>query len=533
MAKKMRLLVLPIVLLITLLSSTVFAHFEESESGSSTDDGSLSFKGKLPKSNQVTLIHDTHFHGNFGDANNPENIANYFGLINKIRSEKPNSLMLGNGDDLASSILSSVFKGQHMIDAFNAGGLDVNTFGNHDFDMGPDILLEMVSQSNFNWVSANIVDKRTGEVFGKEVGASSFVIKNVNGVNIGFTGLINEEAPEITSMGENAIVLKPADAMKAIIPKMKGAGADIIVVLSHLASPVAEQLAADVKGIDVIVGDHAAFSYEQPKVINNTILSFVGDEFTYLGILDLTVGVNGKITNFSFKRLTLAEEAAKTGFKPDAAVKAVMDNYVSKLDSELNVVIGSTTVPLDARKSVVRTQESALGNYLADSFKRYTKSDIGLINGGGIRSDKVFEPGDITKKMVLEILPFSNILVKIEVTGQVVVDALENSVSQLEGQAGRFLQVSGVTFTFDSTKQVGSRVSNVLVNGQPIDLTAKYTIGLPSFMADGGDGFSMFKSAPRLIDASSGPIDANLIMDSITNDQTISPKLEGRIVEVK
>ncbi len=533
MAKRMRLLILPWFLLVILLSTTVLAHSGGSgEPAPVSGEKGVLFKGHLPKSKQITLIHDTHFHGNFGDAKKPENIANYFGLINHIRGEKPNSLMLGNGDDLASSILSSVFKGKHMVDAFNAGGLDVNTYGNHDFDMGPEVLLEMVSQSEFNWVSANVVDKRTNEVFGKESGASSFVIKNVNGVKVGITGLINEEAPEITSMGEYAIVLKPADAMKAIFPKMKRAGADIVVVLSHLASPVAEQLALDVKGIDVILGDHAGFSFEQPKVINNTILSFVGDEFKHLGVLDLTVGVNGKVTDFSFNRLTLTEEVLKEGFQPDMKVKATMDEYVSKLDSELNVVIGSTTVPLDARKSIVRSSESALGNYLADSFRRYANSDIGMINGGGIRSDKILEPGDITKKMVQEILPFANILVKIEVTGQVVLDALENSVSQIENGAGRFLQVSGITFSFDLTKAAGSRVSNVLINGQQVDLAAKYTIALPNFTANGGDGFSMFESAPRLIDASSGPIDANLIMDTIKRDQIISPVIEGRILKI-
>lgn len=487
----------------------------------------------LPKTNQVTLIHDTHFHGNFGNPAKAENIANYFGLINDIKAEKTNALMLGNGDDLASSILSSVFRGQHIIDAFNAGGLDLNTYGNHDFDMGPDVLIEMVEKSNFTWISANVVDKRTNEVFGKEVGAASFVIKNVNGVNIGFTGLINEEAPEITSMGDNAIVLNPAEAMTTIIPVMKAAGADIIVVLSHLSSPVAEQLANDVDGIDVIVGDHAGFSYEQPKLINNTILSFVGDEFKHLGVLDLFIDEEGKIADFSFNRLTLKDEVAKEGFQADENVKAIMDNYVSQLDSELNVVIGTSTVELDARKSVVRTQESALGNYIADAFKNYANADIGLIGGGGIRSDKVFEAGDITKKMAQEIMPFSNVVVKIEVTGQTVVDALENGVSQLENQSGRFLQVSGVTFSFDASQAIGSRVSNVLVGGQPIDLEANYTIALPNFTANGGDGFSMFESAPRLLDEGAGPIDVNVLIDTIKKDQTISPVIEGRITEIK
>jgi 2',3'-cyclic-nucleotide 2'-phosphodiesterase (5'-nucleotidase family) len=487
---------------------------------------------KLPKGKQITLIHDTHFHGNFGDPKKAKNVANYFGLINQIRAEKKHSLMLGNGDDLASSILSSIFRGEHIIDAFNAGGLDVNTFGNHDFDMGPEVLAEMVKKSKFNWVSANVVDKRSNEVFAKEEGANSFVIKNLNGVKVGITGLINEEAPEITSMGENAIVLSPVNAMNAIIPKMKNAGADIIVVLSHLSSPVAEDLAAKVNGIDVILGDHAGYSYEQPTIVNNTILSFVGDEFTHLGVLTLSIE-GTEIKDFGFIRYTLEEEVEKEGFQSDAKVQTVMDTYTSKLDEELNVVIGQNLTVLDTQKSTVRTQEAAIGNYIADTLKAYTNSDVALVNGGGIRSDLVYEPGDITKKMVQSILPFTNYVVKLEVTGDQIVKALENGVSQIENGAGRFAQVSGITFSFNATLPAGERVSEVKVNGEAIDLTKKYTLATADFLANGGDGYESFVDAPKLLDKDAGPLLSQLIMETIAAEKTIAPEVEGRIVEVK
>lgn len=486
-----------------------------------------------PEESRITLLHDTHFHGNFGDEDGAENIANYFGLVEQIRSEKPDALMVGNGDDLGSSLLSSVFGADPIVEAFNAGGLNYNTFGNHDFDMGPDVLTEAVEESDFTWVSANVIDDRTDDVFASEAGAESFILHDVNGVQVGITGLVTEDAPHITSMGDYAKVLNPEEAMEAIIPEMNDAGADIIVILSHLDSPVAEELAANVDGIDVILGDHAAFSNEQPVEINDTILSFVGDEFTELGELDLYVK-DGEISNFNFVRHSLENVVAEEGFTPQAEVQKLMEDYYGQLDEELNEVIGENTTDLDTRRAVIRTSETGVGNYFADSVRADMDADIGFLNSGGIRSDTLYEPGGITRRMVQEILPFTNFVVKIEVTGAEVIQALEHGVSDLESTAGRFPQISGMSFSFDTAKDVGDRVFNVQINGESVDLTETYTIGTVDFIAGGGDGYAVFADAPVLIDANAGPLLSTLIMETVEADQVISPEIEGRITrEVK
>lgn len=475
-----------------------------------------------------TIIHDTHFHGNFGNPKEPNNIANYFGIANKIKAEKPNSIFIGNGDDLGTSVISSTFQGQPIIDAFNAGKLDVDTYGNHDFDMGPDQLTKLVKSSHFPWVSANVLDKRSGDVFAKEAGAKRFIIKELNGVKIGITGLINEEAPQITTMGPNAIVQNPVEAMKKIIPEMKNAGAQFIIVSSHLASPDARIVAEKVDGIDLIVGDHAAFAYDSPEKIHNTLLWFIGDEFTYLGEININFQ-NGKLADFNYHRYALKTDVQKEGYQPDPNVKAVVDTYTEKLGKELEVQIGSTQTAIDVMKASQRKMETAMGNLVADAVKNYTKSDIAIINGGGIRADRVFPAGPLTKRDIMDAMPFTNYVVKLEITGDQLYQALENGVSQIEKGAGRFPQVSGIEYDFNQKLPPGTRVMNVKVNSQPLNRSALLSLATIDFVAEGGDGYDVLKGSKLLLDKNAGPLLSKVVADYIEQKGTIAPKVEGRI----
>jgi 2',3'-cyclic-nucleotide 2'-phosphodiesterase (5'-nucleotidase family) len=521
------------VIVSTLLFSLPAPLFAHSDGASLAQDpqfvGSTYEKANHPLAQTTfSIIHDTHFHGNFGDPKAPNNIANYFGIANKIKAAQPNSIFVGNGDDLGTSVISSTFQGQPIVDAFNAGKLDVDTFGNHDFDMGPDQLTKLIKNSQFTWVSANVVDKRTNDVFGKEAGAKRFIIKEVNGVKIGITGLINEEAPQITTMGENAKVLNPVVAMKAIIPEMKAAGAQFIIVSSHLTSPDARVVAKEVDGIDLIVGDHAAFAFDSPEKVNNTMLWFIGDEFTYLGEINFNFK-DGKIADFNYHRYALKTDVAKEGITPDPNVKAVMDKYNGMLAQELNVQIGSTTTELDVMKASQRKMETAMGNLVADAMKDYTKADVAMINGGGIRAERIFPVGPLTKKDIMDALPFTNYVTKIEVTGNQLYQALENGVSQIEDNAGRYPQVSGIQYTYNPKLIPGARVVDVTVNGKKLDPKAIYSLAVVDFMAGGGDGYDVLKNAKVLLDKNAGPLLSKVVTDYIAQKQTVSPKTEGRI----
>lgn len=498
-------------------------------------------RGGRPASGQVTILHDTHFHGHFGDPDEPLNIANYFGLLNELDAPSHKTIKVGNGDDLASSLLSSQFDGKHMVDAMNAGPLDYNTFGNHDFDMGPEINRDRVAESDFTWVSANLIDDRFEDntVWATELGAKRYVLLDLHGITVGLTGVINEEAPDITSLGDHATVLDIADSLREVVPEMRAEGADVVVVSSHVASGVMEGILPELDSVDIdaVVGDHAAEVFEQPKVINGTIFSAVGDEFDHVGKLVLNVN-HGTVVDHQFALYDLAEQVA-AGLDPDPEVQAVMTHYVSELGDRLGEQIGETEVPLDTRTSVVRSQEAGTGNYIADKKREWADADVALMNGGGIRTDTLYfenatesNPATILLEWPHSVMPFGNVVVHLEVSGADIRAALENGVSRVEDGAGRFPQVSGMSYSWDPNATSGERIVSVTVGGDPLDDGAQYTMATNGFVASGGDGYSMLADAPRIIGPDGGPILANLVAENIEEESPIAPEVESRITEV-
>lgn len=500
--------------------------------GSTFTGSSVATTGtETPSNTSVTILHDTHFHGRFKNTFvEQRTIANYFGLMDNIATQRDHVVRVGNGDDLASSVLSAVFDGQHMVDALNAGGLAYDTYGNHDFDMGPDTLRRRVSESGFTWVSANVRDERTGDVFAKSEGAKGYDIRDIGGIPVGFTGLITPEAPEVTSIGEQTEVLNPVPAMRETVPRMRRDGARVVIVLSHLANGVAERVAKQVGNIDVIVGDHVASVREEPKVINDTLLSFASDQFEYVG--ELTLHLQGETlpaTDHEFTLHTLTDAVDNPGFTPNPDVEGVMEQYYSELDERLDVVIGRSTVALDTRTEIVRRTESNMGNFVADGLRASVDADIALMNGGGIRTDTLYSSGDITKKRIVNILPFPNNVVELKVSGETLLAALENGVSKVEQLAGRFPQVSGMQYRYDPSQPAGSRIVSTMIGSEPIDPGATYRLATNDFVAGGGDGYNMLADAPRLVTANEGALLSDLIINRIEALTPISPEAHGRI----
>ena len=470
----------------------------------------------------VTLLHDTHVGGRLGtaDAEDNENIESYFGLMDDL-ARPDRTLRLGAGDDLGSSALSSEFEGQHVVDPFEAGDLTHDTFGNHDFDFGPDVLRTRVSETEeFLWVTAN-VDEPSGEVFAGAEGAERYDIVELAGVSIGVTGVLTPRAREVTSLGD-AAVRDPTDALGQVVPEMRDAGAEVVVVMSHVANDLARnEIAPNVDGIDVIVGDDAAEQFDEAVEVNDTILSFVGDEYDFLGEITLEVGDDGiQSSDRTVYELSEAET------EPNEAVEAVADFYRRQVDSE---VIGESTVPLNCVDSDLRTQETNMGNFVADAIRADVESDVVIQNGGGIRTGTLYPPGDVTDLLIRQILPFGNTTAELEVSGQTLHDALENGVSEVESLEGRFPQVSGMEFTWDPDAEPGDRVdpADVAVGGDPLDLEGTYSLGTNNFMADGGDGYGMLSEATR---SGAGETElAQLVIDRIRERTPVSPEAEGRI----
>jgi 2',3'-cyclic-nucleotide 2'-phosphodiesterase (5'-nucleotidase family) len=221
---------------------------------------------------------------------------------------------------------------------------------------------------------------------------------------------------------------------------------------------------------------------------------------------------------------------SNAGIAADPAIKAIVDKHNAKLDEDLNVPVGETKVMLDSQRASVRTAESNMGNLIADAMRAGVKADIAISNGGGIRGDRTYDAGTVlTRKDVLTELPFGNVTVLLEMTGADVLAALENGVSQVEEKAGRFPQVSGLSFTYDPKAAAGSRVVSVTIGGKKLDKAKTYKVATNDYMAGGGDGYAVMKKARVLIDASGATLMATTVMDHIAANAPVAPKVEGRI----
>jgi 2',3'-cyclic-nucleotide 2'-phosphodiesterase (5'-nucleotidase family) len=216
---------------------------------------------------------------------------------------------------------------------------------------------------------------------------------------------------------------------------------------------------------------------------------------------------------------------------PDPEVAAVVAKYEDELSKQMDVAIATTAVELDSRTATVRTGEAAIGDLIADAMRDLIKADVAVMNGGGIRSGKVYPPGSkITRRDVLAELPFGNRVVTLELTGEQLRQGLENGLSQLPRSGGRFPQVSGVKLTADVSRPPGARIVSISVGGAPLDPAKRYTVATNEFLARGGDGYTSFAQAKPLLPVDDSPRLSNEVMVYLRRIGTVRTGVEGRIV---
>jgi len=445
-------------------------------------------------------------------------------LRKQVMAESPHTIFLLAGDTISPSIESNTYKGSQMIEAWNAIGLDYATFGNHEFDFGPDVLRQRMAESKFKWLAANVVDKTTGKLFG---GTPEFIIREFDGVKIGIFGIVLQETLKTSRPGPNVDIGDPCAAAKRVVPKIRAEGAKVIVALTHLAMSDDKQLAR-CSGVDVIIGGHEHTLLESMSG-HAPIFKMTADA-RELGRIDLNISkATGKIESIDWQVYPVTDDV-----KEDAAFAPLNEKYGPLLKS-LEQVVGRTDVELDIRSADVRTSETNMADLIADTYRNATGSDVALVNGGSIRADTTIEPGVLTKRDLLSVLPFNNKLVKLQISGAVLRSVLEYGVASIgvEEQPGRFPQVSGIRFSYDASRKPGARLTSVTVNGKPLDDKATYTLSTSSYLAiDSGDGYTMFKGLKQIITPDQGPSESDVLQKAIASVAAIAPKVEGRITRV-
>ncbi len=444
-------------------------------------------------------------------------------LVARTRAESPHTLLALAGDTISPSVSSAVLRGEQMIAAWNHLGLDVATFGNHEFDFGPETLLARMRESRFTWVSTNVLNRATSRPFG---GARSTLVVERGGVAVGFFGLTVPDTPLTSSPGPRVEFRDPIVAARGAVAELRRGRSPIIVAVTHQNMPADEQMARAVPGIHLVIGGHEHDPLE--NVVGDTLITKAGADGASVVRIDLQATRDGKVLARQHRFIAITPELPE-----DPAMLALVARYQARLDQALEVRIGDTRVPLDARGAALRTGETNVGNFVTDVMRARLRADIAVMNGGGIRGNQLLPAGPLTRKDIRALLPFLNVLVMLEVPGKVLRDVLERSVADYPQEFGGFLQVSGLTFVFDPARPAGRRVVRVLVGGVPLDPERRYTLATNNYTAQGGDGYAMLATAKPLVFPEDGPGLAEALLEAVERAGSIAPLTEGRITRMR
>jgi 5'-nucleotidase len=431
-------------------------------------------------------------------------------------------LLVLAGDFLSSSVASAVFKGEQMIDTLNAAGLDLATFGNHEFDFGDDLLIERMKQSHWQWVAANVIDRRTGKPLG---GAAPYVVRAFGTIKVGFIGLCLTTTEISMSKLTHTQLVDPMAAAARYIPVMQREGAQVIVAVTHLTFAQDQELVRRFPQIDLIIGGHEHFPITAAE--RHALISKAGSDARFVARIDMNLAGVAPARRYVERLFELIPVTADIA--DDPATAEVVKSWEAKLGDELKEVVGETSVPLDAASVRLRAREMPIGNLFADALRAATDADVALMNAGSIRGDRVYPAGPLTRETLLAMHPFGNIITVVEVPGSVLLSALTSGVSKLPASAGQFPQVSGVTMTVDPRLPPARRVSDVKVGGQPLDIAKMYKVAIPDYVFNGGDSYTMFKTQKVLVTPESGPLLVTALEKYVASRKTVSAAVEGRI----
>jgi 5'-nucleotidase / UDP-sugar diphosphatase len=440
-------------------------------------------------------------------------------LVARTRQESPHTLLALAGDTISPSIMSAVLRGEQMIAAWNQLGLDVATFGNHEFDFGPPTLLARMRESRFVWVSSNVLDRATGRPFG---GARAAHLVERDGVTIGFFGLTVPDTPQTSSPGPGVEFRDPIATARGAVADLRTGRRPIVVAVTHQDMPADERMVREVPGIHLVIGGHEHDPLE--NLVGETLITKAGADGVFVVRIDLQTTRDGKVLARQHRFIPVTPELPE-----DPAMAALVARYAGRLSEALDVRVGETRVPLDARNALLRTSETNVGNLVTDVMRARLQADVALMNGGGIRGNQLVPAGTLTRRDVNALLPFLNVLVMLEVPGRVLLEVLEHSVSVYPRESGGFLQVSGLSFVFDPARPPGHRVARVVVGSEPLDPERRYKLATNSYTAGGGDGYAMLATAKPLVFPQDGPGLAETLLQAIERAGVIEPAIEGRI----
>jgi 5'-nucleotidase / UDP-sugar diphosphatase len=427
------------------------------------------------------------------------------------------------GDCFSPSLMSGFDQGAHVVELTNMIKPDVFVPGNHEFDFGQAVYFKRMGESNFPYFAANMRRADGSPI----PGMKDADIFTLGPVRVGIVGIAYAATPRVSSPGD--LKFGPElDTLRTQAEALRRQGADIVVAVTHTDRAMDYQIVRS-RAVDVLLTGHdhdLAIEYD-----GRTVMLESNEDGYFVSAIDFTVSVEGEGKDHKVSWSPSFRIHNSLTVEPDPEVLAAVQRLEGGLSQELNVVIGTTEQPLDSRTVIVRSQEAAIGDLIADAIRASTGAQVALINGGGIRGDTQYPAGaKLTRRDILSELPFGNTTVLVALSGADLKAALEQGFSQLENRAGRFPQVSGLTVEVDERAPRGSRVVKVEVGGEPLDPDRTYLVATNDFLLAGGDGYTVLAKGRIIIGPTDGRRVSNEVMAYIRRLGTVDIRPEGRIV---
>lgn len=502
-----------------------------------------SFRLALAQENpafRMRILHTNDHHARIEpvfSGNNPVHggVSRRKALIDKIRRETAMpTLLVDAGDVFQGTLYFNQYNGMADLEFYNVMGYEAMAIGNHEFDKGPQALVDFITRAKFPVLSANIA-VAAGNPLAGLIKPRTIIEKD--GRKIGIFSLTPEDTGVLSNAGPGITFTSAIEAARQQVAALKAEGVFTIIALTHVGIDVDRRIAREVGGMSIIIGGHS----HTPMAPMNNVRTPPYPE--------LIAGPDGKpvviVTDWEWGRwlgdMTVAFNAAGTVIDlqgnptevlPSLPADQGFENRIAVFKGPIEQlrarVVGSAAVDLDGSRTNIRSRETNLGNLVAEAMLAKARSagaTLAITNGGGIRAS--IPAGPVTVGQILEVLPFGNTLALVTLTGAQVIEALNNGVSQVESGAGRFPQIAGFSFTYDPSLPAASRVTSVTVGGAPIDQNASYVVVTNNFMLTGGDGYSVFTRGRNQVDT--GFILADVVEEYIAANSPVNPAVDGRI----
>lgn len=506
--------------------------------------------GSVAAEYKLTILHTNDFHARFepiskydstcSDEDNADGkcfggSARLATAIADARAKSNNSILVDGGDQFQGSLFYTYYKGKVAAEMMNQMGYDAMTVGNHEFDDGPEVLRGFMDAVSFPVLMSNADVSREELLAGKL--AKSTVIEQ-GGEKLGLIGLTPEDTGDLASPGPNITFSDPVPAVQREVDRLTDMGVNKIIVLSHSGYGVDQRVAVETTGVDVIVGGHSNTLLSNtndravgpyPTMVGKTAIVQAYAYGKFLGELNVTFDADGNLTEAKGEPLILDATVAE-----NETIRARIDDLAQPLDQIRNEVVATAATAIDGSRDLCRRQECQMGNLVADAMLDRVADQgvqIAIANAGGLRAS--IDPGEVTMGEVLTVLPFQNTLSTFQISGQGVIDALENGVSQAEESKGRFPQVAGLKFTWNlSAAPNEGRINEVLVASDdgfvPIDPDAIYSVVTNDYVRNGGDGYKVFMGDDKNA-YDYGPDLADVTADYLAAQSPYQPYVDGRI----